>query len=413
MKKLVLLVVVCTFITSSSFAGGFLTGTQGAKAMGMGHAFVGQASDASAIYFNAAGLTNLKGINFMAGTTFISPKVDFTGPKPLTTTTSTVDKTFTPINVYGSYNMDNGLALGIGVYNPYGLGSEWSSDWIGRALAVETELRTFYINPTIAYQVTEDLSFGAGFIVVVSDIFMSRRITSVPGVPVPTNILMELDGSGNTAYTFNLGVLYKATDALSLGLSYRHSAEIEFDGTVNFSNLSVGIPQVDPILAGAFRSSNGKATMKMPFDLRAGISFKATTDLTLNADFQYVGWESYKELAATFENPMFNMNAPKNWENSTTFRLGGEYAFDALAVRAGYVFDGSPIPTNTMDPSLPGKNRHEFNFGLGYQLTENIRVDAAYAYISFDADVNDSLLGFNGKYKNSTNLFGFNVGLAF
>jgi len=412
-KKLVLLVVVCTFITSSSFAGGFLTGTQGAKAMGMGHAFVGQASDASAIYFNAAGLTNLKGINFMAGTTFISPKVDFTGPKPLTTTTSTVDKTFTPINVYGSYNMDNGLALGIGVYNPYGLGSEWSSDWIGRALAVETELRTFYINPTIAYQVTEDLSFGAGFIVVVSDIFMSRRITSVPGVPVPTNILMELDGSGNTAYTFNLGVLYKATDALSLGLSYRHSAEIEFDGTVNFSNLSVGIPQVDPILAGAFRSSNGKATMKMPFDLRAGISFKATTDLTLNADFQYVGWESYKELAATFENPMFNMNAPKNWENSTTFRLGGEYAFDALAVRAGYVFDGSPIPTNTMDPSLPGKNRHEFNFGLGYQLTENIRVDAAYAYISFDADVNDSLLGFNGKYKNSTNLFGFNVGLAF
>lgn len=422
MKKVVLLVVLCTFISTITFAGGFLTGTQGAKAMGMGHAFVGQASDASAIYFNAAGLTNLKGINFLAGTTLISPSVDFTGPTPLTTKTSTVDRTFTPINVYGTYNLDNGLAFGIGLYNPYGLGSEWPANWIGKRLAVKTELKTFYINPTVAYKITDNLSIGAGFIYVISDVLF-YQVADIPAIPIAPgatlpaapNVGINLEGDG-TAYTFNLGLLFKPTDNLSLGLSYRHSAEVEYDGDLTFSNLPAR-PAGFPIgHSDLFPNGPGKATIKMPFDLRFGVSFKATQELTINADIQHVGWESYKELAVDFEKnsgAWGDIKTPKNWKNSTTFRLGGEYAFDEFAVRAGYVFDGSPIPTNTMDPSLPGKDRHEFNFGLGYQITENIRVDAAYAYISFDVDVKDSIIPFNGNYKNSTNLFGFNVGFAF
>ncbi|MFH2030347.1 MAG: porin [Bacteroidota bacterium] len=412
MKKTVLPVLLSILLAGNLFAGGFLTGTQNARAMGMGHAFVGLANDASAIYFNPAGLANLKGTNVLFGTTFIMPTMDFTGPTPLTTTTSSVEKTFTPINLYGTYSMDNGLSFGIGVFNPYGLGSEWADDWIGKALAIETELRTFYINPTVAYKVSDNLSVGVGFDYIISNIIMSRRITSVPGVPVPTNIKMDLEGDGKAAYTFNFGVLFQATKDLSVGLAYRHSAEIEFDGEVKFSDLSVGIPQIDPILAGAFKTSKGAAKITMPYDLRVGLSYNAMTNLIVNADFQYVGWESYKELKATFDNPTYDMASPKNWENSMGIKVGGEYTMDAFAFRAGYVFDGNPIPTKYMDPSLPGADRHEFTLGLGYQITSSIRVDAAYQFISFENEVKDSALPFNGKYVNSTNLFGFNLGFA-
>ncbi len=400
-------------ISHSVFAGGFLTGTQNAKAMGMGHAFVGQANDASAIYFNAAGLTNSKGINILAGTTFIMPKVDFTGPTPLTTKTLAIEKTFTPINFYGVYGMDNGLSFGLGVFNPFGLGSEWTDPWVGKALAIKTELRTFYINPTVAYQVNDDLSLGLGVNYIISSIKMSRRITSVQGVPLPTNIKSDIDGDGNAAYTFNAGILYKPMKDLSIGVAYRHSTEIKFEGDIQFSDITIGNALIDPILLANFKTSKGTAKLKMPFDLRAGISYNAMENLTVNADFQYVGWKSYKELAATFENPAYNVKIVKDWENSFTIRFGGEYRMDAFAFRAGYVFDGSPIPTTTMDPSLPGADRHEFTFGLGYQITPSIRVDAAYQYISFEKEIKDSAIQFNGKYVNSTNLFGFNVGFGF
>ena len=66
-----------------------------------------------------------------------------------------------------------------------------------------------------------------------------------------------------------------------------------------------------------------------------------------------------------------------------------------------------------MDPSLPGADRHDITIGLGYQLTSNIRVDAAYQYFSYDQNVTDSGIPFNGLYETSTNLFGFNLEFAF
>lgn len=428
MKKFTnaLLAIVFSLLVLSHqvFAGGFLTGTQNAKAMGMGHAFVGQANDASAIYFNAAGLTNLKGINVLAGATFIMPKVDFTGPTPLTTTNSTVARTFTPINLYGAYGMDDyGLTFGIGVYNPYGLGSEWPSNWVGKSLTVKTELKTFYINPTIAYKVMDNLSVGAGFSYIISTVLFKQiadfpAIPIAPGVSLPAapNVGINLEGDGKPAYTFNLGLMFNPIQDLSIGIAYRHSAEIEYDGDLTFSNLPpkpTGYPVGHSDL---FPAGKGVSKITMPFDLRAGVSYKAMDNLTLNADFQYVGWESYDTLAADFEKNTAawkDLSTAKNWENSMTFRLGGEYRMDEFAFRAGYVFDGSPIPTKTMDPSLPGANRHEFTFGIGYQIIPSIRVDAAYQYISFEQEVKDSAIPFNGKYVNSTNLFGFNVGFGF
>lgn len=407
MKKFFTLLFVSILFAGNTFAGGFQTGTQNARAMGMGHAFVGMAADASAIYFNPAGLANLRGFNLVAGTTLIMPTVDFTGPKPLTTKTSTEKKTFTPINFYAAYAMDNGFSFGVGVYNPYGLGSEWSSSWIGKALAVKTELKTFYINPTVSYKFSNDFSLGLGFIYIISDVSMSRRITSVPGVPVPTNIMSDLTGDGS-AISFSAGLLYKPIQVLSIGVSYRHSAEVEYDGEVSFSNLTVGIPAVDAALAAGFKTSKGKAIINMPSDLRVGLSYNATEDFTINADVMFVGWSIYKELGAKFDNAAYNMSAPKNWENTIGFKLGGEYRMNALALRAGYVYDGSPIPTKYMDPSLPGSNRHEFTVGVGYQISSNFRFDVAYQFISFTEEVDDSSIPFNGTYENSTNLFGLN-----
>jgi len=59
--KMVPVLLVLLFTASTSFAAGFRLPEAGAKAMGMGFAFTAQADDPSAIYFNPAGLTQLKG----------------------------------------------------------------------------------------------------------------------------------------------------------------------------------------------------------------------------------------------------------------------------------------------------------------------------------------------------------------
>jgi len=422
-KKLLTLLLVCSIFAGSTYAGGFQIGTQNARAMGMAGAFVGMASDASSIYFNPAGLTNVKGFNLVFGTTLIMPTVDFTGPTPLTTKTTTVARTFTPINFYGAYAVNDKWTIGVGVFNPFGLGSEWPDGWIGKSLAVKTELQTFFVNPTIAYKVNEYFSIGVGFSYVISNVTFLQAIDIpaiplAPGVNLPAanNVKITLTGPGDPAFTFNFGFLFKPDDKFSFGFSYRNNVDLNFNGDLTFDGLP-DKPAGFPIgHSSLFPSGKGKATITMPYDLRAGVSYNATKDFTLNVDLMFVGWSSYRSLNVDFNNNTAlwkDLMSPKYWENSMTIRIGGEYRIKDLALRAGYVNDGSPIPTKYMDPSLPGANRNEFTLGIGYQFTPMIRADAAYQFISFTQDVSNSALPFNGSYVNSTNLFGFNLAFNF
>ena len=72
MKNTITIVITCLLFTGSILAGGFQINEHGAKAMGMGGAFTAVANDASAIYWNPAGLTQLSGTQLMLGTTLIS-----------------------------------------------------------------------------------------------------------------------------------------------------------------------------------------------------------------------------------------------------------------------------------------------------------------------------------------------------
>ncbi len=47
-----------------AFSSGFFNGAQGAKAFSLGNAFVAQADDPSAIFFNPAGIVQLEGTQF-------------------------------------------------------------------------------------------------------------------------------------------------------------------------------------------------------------------------------------------------------------------------------------------------------------------------------------------------------------
>src|SRR5512135_752106 len=91
--KMVAVVLVLLFTASTSFAAGFRLLESGAKAMGMGFAFTAQADDPAAIYFNPAGLTQLKGQNVMLGATYLKLNgADFTGSTPLTSGASETQK---------------------------------------------------------------------------------------------------------------------------------------------------------------------------------------------------------------------------------------------------------------------------------------------------------------------------------
>src|SRR5882672_11412239 len=75
-------IILSIFMTSESFAvgaSGFSTQLVGAKALGQGNAFAGLADDPSALYFNPAGITQLKGTQLSVGGEALVAYVNRTG----------------------------------------------------------------------------------------------------------------------------------------------------------------------------------------------------------------------------------------------------------------------------------------------------------------------------------------------
>lgn len=426
LTKALVVFVAIVLCGSVAFGSGYQINEHGARAMGIGGAFVAQATDASAIYFNPAGLAFQKGLRFMAGATLILPSSKYTGGSG----TSMESQVFYPPHAYVTYGMDNGLAFGVGVFAPYGLGTEWPANWQGRQMAVKTDLQTIYINPTVSYKFSDRLAIGVGFSYITANVTLKQRVPTLSALaPIPAPAandgMITLDGDG-TGYGFNAGLLYKPTKDLSIGVSYRSLTDIEFEGDAKFTDMQA--------LVTFFPGGKGKTTLPLPSTLFAGIAYNFSPDFTLEADFHYVGWKEYDVLDLNIPaGPAFPLTGrplqaaqqlQKDWENSILLRLGGEYRMNKLALRAGVVYDQTPQPDKSVEPMLPDANRIEFVGGLGYKLSSNFSVDAAFQFIAFSDRKGEitsktalyptiPAVTYSGNYQSTAMLIGFSVSYNF
>lgn len=393
---------------STAFSSGYQLNEHGSRAVAMGGAFVARAWDPSSIYFNPAGLSYVKGFDIMIGGTLILPGTTFTGPYPNNTETKMNSLTFFPPNAYVTYNFDNGLAAGIGVFTPEGLGTGWPQDWVGRFIITKISLQSFDINPTVSYSFLNDMvSVGVGFDYVLGSVVLEKYNTTGFRDSAGNSITPFLHMDGTAKGTgFNFGVLLKPIENISLGFSYRSKITYKVDnGTATFSQ--------DGGLSSLLPGGTVSTSLPFPTTWYAGIAYKGD-NFSIEADYQYVGWSAYDSLTINFKNQTSaqqNSSVLGNYSNSYIIRVGGEYMLnDMWTVRAGVFYDKNPVPDAYDLPILPDADRLGLNIGFGVNVTNNISVDASYMFLPFkQRTITTSAYGLDGTYNTTANLLGIDI----
>jgi long-chain fatty acid transport protein len=428
--------------------------------MGMGFAFTAQADDPSAIYFNPAGLTQLKGQNVMLGVTYVRENGgEFTGTTPLTgsTVTSETQKSlnfFIPNTYYTKTTADGYIAYGVGIFAPFGLGQEYENEntSIFRNQVTKIDLMTVVVNPTIAFKINEMLSVGVG----VDFMYGKAKLNGTPVHPSlgdntagGNNNLYNMDMTADTtAWGYNFGILLKPTSNVKVGFNYRSPFTLEFkDGDIDISNISQANRLAlagSPLGPGTNLSTNafggatsysgtGKTKISLPATAALGVAYTAGR-LTVEADADWTFWSSYSSLRIerptvlatvytgvatppTTQVPVLGTtNSNKAWKDVCALRLGAEYRVtDPLALRAGFVYDPTPVPAETMSPDLPDATRMNYTVGAGYKIGK-WTIDGAFQYIDkFDRTVSNQTAssGFSGTWTGDAWLVGLDVGYKF
>lgn len=432
MLKKIYTTLMAVLLTGGIFASGFQINEHGARAMAMGGAFTGLANDASAAYFNSAGITQLTGTHFSLGGTLINPSSTFTGPKPSKTESKLKNKFFTPFTLYVTHQLNEKLFIGFAFNSPFGLGTEWEDDWVGRYNALKTEIRTFNFTPVISYKIADNFSAGFGLTLSYADVEITRKLPAAFQNPLNGSYVVLDDGSldmtGDAfSYGFNASIFYQACDELSFGASFKSQIRYEFEGDAKRTFPSIPAAYAafqSAILAGLSASypyGNISAPMTVPHVFTIGTAYRSPEGHTLTADFQYNAWESYEYLTVDFKDLNYSNTSVRKYQNSWIARIGGEFKVDPMFdIRVGVYYDKNPIKDDRLDFTLPDADRIGISAGTGIHINDKFSIDLAYLYLLFmEREINSSgefianpllptRIPLNGTYNSYAHLVGLN-----
>ena len=388
------LVVLLPFVFSSTaYGAGFALYEYSAKGTAMGGATVANGAEAASLANNPALITELEGTQLQVGATVVVADATTT----VNGDSRSLDRNLIPVpNFYITHKWSDDISLGLGGFTRFGLGGEYQDylGWAGSAYAYKMNLETFSFTPTIAIKANEEFSMAMGLEAMI--IGFSQEYIQSSIAPV------KLSGSG-VNWGGNFSFLYKPewAEKWALGAMYRTKVKADLKGRIS---------TVLPI------SGDVLGSIVLPDSITAGLSFKPTDKWTMEAGIVGTFWSSYDQILIQYVGSESAPSIRKFKLYKDTFRVnfGTEYKINnTWAVRAGYVFDKSPINEKAMDTMVPVDDRHIASIGAGY-TTNAWTIDAYYGRIIGENLTGVSYSGDSMKYSHGhSDLYGITVGYKF
>lgn len=387
-----------------SLAAGFGIYEWSARGNALGGSLVGKADDASAVVYNPAGMTELQGTQIQMGVSAIQPQAKIETPSEGEINRGK-NNTWTPAHTYITHKLNEDWSLGFGVFNRFGLGTEYDKEnWAGAANLISAEVTTYSFAPQVAYRINDYVSVSGGVEYIYAELDVEKAYTKLGGAKGK----LEADGDG---FGYHLGLQVRPSDEWRLGLTYKSQVEIDASGTQKFEG---------PASAA---NANAKGTVTLPDQIALGVAWIPTDKLSIEANAVMTRWSSYDALDIELNGTVHPDK--KNWKDVMRYGIGVEYALlDWMDIRGSYVYDESPIDPDYADYMIPGNDRHIFGVGLGFSW-ENWTADLSYNYLlmndrHYNSSYNNAPApGHNGLVKDSrsgesrAHIYGLTVGYSF
>lgn len=368
----------------SAWAGGFYLQEQ--SPVEIGRALSGGAAagdDPSTIYFNPAAMTQLEGIQLSGGASALLASAHQTNRGTYRSVPGSAvrvpvqgndggnpfDSVIPVPSFYASAQVTDRLWLGLGVNAPFGLKLGYDDGFFGRYDSLYTDLKTYNIQPSAAYKLTDNLSIGGGVDVQYVKAELTNALPQLSPL-APSDGFARLKGN-DWSVGWNAGLFYTTGDT-NFGIHYRSGINHRLAGTQSVSGL------IGPIAAG-----NGDFAATAPLDLpdivTVSMMHKLTPRLRAMLTGKWYNWSKFKGIAVT--SATGTTNKELDYRDSYSFSAGGEYDVSpALTLRAGTMFDRTPTNPQHLTTRVPDGDRVWLTGGATFNISPAAALNLSYAH---------------------------------
>ena len=415
--KLIPAVVIGMF-SGAAFASGFALLEQNLS--GLGNSYAGSAAvaeNASTIFFNPAGMTQLKDREFSGGLAVIAPSFKFTnngssvGLLGSAGDGGDAGRTGYVPNAYMSWALNKDLYVGAGFSAPFGLMTEYNNPWVGAAQAVSFDIKTYNFNPSVAYRVNSAVSVGGGLNWQRIDAQYKRAASVASAGGTASTVTATLTGTG---WGWNVGGLFTVSPATKLGVSYRSNITQDTTGDIVVTGPSAAL--------NASQTSPAKASLKLPDTWIFSATHQVSDKWQLLGDVSFTGWSSIPKLdLVRTTTGATAQTIDSDFRDTWRIAAGATYKYSpTVNIKMGVQFDQSPVKGETTRlVSLPDADRTQVSVGSQYLLGNGSTLDLGLAYLMIggsDINNNQAALGrgtVKGSYSGNAVILGVQYSMPF
>jgi len=360
--------------------------------------------DASTSTRNPANLTDLTNSSAIASLTVGYGKKEFTDP--LGRKSETKDNWSVLPNLFAAVPIQEGLVFGIGLTTPYGRSTTFDEDSAIRYTApYYTLLYAVNLNPSLAYKVNESVSVAAGVDILYSELDQ-RQIypwSLITGTP-DGKLRGKGDGYG---VGYNAAINWNITERQKVSLTYRSSVEVDYEGDSRLT----GKPTPES------EYSSFDTEIEFPDVVAAGYGIQVTEKVRVEANIEWIRHSLFDQVVLEAgENTKYleSNTIEADWNDNWTYGVGADWTInDQWVLRAGFLYLETPIPSETITPSISEEDQSVVSVGFGY-TRGNHQIDAAYSYGIFNGREvnNNNNPAYNGDYDFEAHLIGVSYGYS-
>lgn len=465
-----LVIVMASVLTAQLALGaGFSYQGIGIKARSMGGAFRGIADDWSAASYNPAGLAYLGASQVNLSLGVYSPRASYTPNVDAISTDGRdrFDIGFGAANGQEHYPMEdawpmpslagfaapeswNGWALGAAIYWPHDVNFAWDlyrptaiydTDYEFPEQNFRTDIDVLDIHPTVAKTFGENLSIGVGLSLTNGDVVFRRPIFIENTLGAPYDIYpfqqfagdFRLEGNG-FAIGANAGIMWKASENFSVGVSVKTPITIPVDG---WAALDMAWPRneqfnddndvvyqgADTIRTKLYFSGVDNALVQaqntphtvdrfefdldLPAELGIGFGWRTSDRLTLAFDAMMTFWSAVERWDIKMQDGTLNggrsavteLSIPFGWDDQVRIAGGFDYAAKTnLMVRGGAYYETGASVDSTFSPNFPNDG-DVFGLagGFSYMIDGHMELALAQELAFYSERTIDSFAGADGN----------------
>ena len=384
-------VALSAAFSSTVHAAGFQLTEQSAGALGRAYAGVGvDGTDLSGVYFNPATMVLHPGTQMQAGFVGIGLNLEYAGDNGTKENGREASQAIP--HGFITHQINESTWVGLAMTVPFGMGTEYDSNWEHADHGISATILTFDFNPNVAWKATEKLSFGAGVSLQYAQADLKKR--NVLGGEGAQAISAESEIDADSwAWGFNLGMMWAPTENFRLGVSYRSKIKHDAEGDFTLKNAKfangVSVPEEQLQQMGPLasilntKSFDGYATVTAPAWAMANVAWDVNELLSLYGTFRWTDWSSFDELEITTNKPGVGGKISNQWKDTYMGSVGADLRLtNWWTLRGGVAYETSPIDKPEYRTAIiPDARRWWFAVGSSFKFDDNLVMDLAFAHL--------------------------------